>query len=128
VRDILDIDDIKRLVNAFYAKVREDEVLSPVFEERIKDRWPQHLEKMYSFWQTVLLDEHTYQGSPFAPHARLPLEEKHFNNWITLFHETISENFSGVKAEEAKWRADKMAEMFYHKHQYFKNNPGKLIL
>jgi hemoglobin len=128
VKDILDIKDIKILVDKFYSKVQANEVLAPVFEERIKDRWPEHLEKMYRFWQTVLLDEHTYSGSPFAPHAKLPLKEEHFGHWLNLFRETIDENFTGAKAEEAKWRADKMASMFYHKHQYFKNNPDKIIL
>ena len=58
-RDILDLEDVKQLVDTFYAKVREDNMLAPVFNERIQDRWPEHLEKMYRFWQTVLLDEHT---------------------------------------------------------------------
>ncbi|MGZ3899460.1 MAG: group III truncated hemoglobin [Bacteroidia bacterium] len=127
-KEIMNLDDIKVLVDVFYSKVRKDELLATVFEDKLKDRWPQHLEKMYRFWQTVLLDEHTYNGSPFAPHAQLPIEKEHFERWISLFYETIEENFTGNKAEEAKWRAEKMAEMFYHKHAYFKNNPSKLII
>ncbi len=72
-KDILSLDDIKALVDTFYEKVRNDELLAPVFNSRIGDRWPRHLEKMYAFWQTVLLDERTYFGSPFPPHAGLPV-------------------------------------------------------
>lgn len=126
--DILQIEDIKLLVNTFYTKVREDDLLADVFNDRIQDRWPMHLEKMYKFWQTVLLEEHTYHGSPFVPHAKLPVDRAHFDRWIELFYATIDESFSGEKAKEAKWRAEKMADMFYHKIIYYRNNPEKLIL
>jgi hemoglobin len=127
-KQIVQLDDVKLLVDQFYGKVREDKLLAPIFNERIGDRWPQHLETMYTFWQTVLLKEHTYYGSPFVPHANLPVEKEHFNRWMELFSETIAEHFSGEKAEEAKWRAGKMAEMFHYKIQYYKNNAQKPIL
>jgi len=126
--DILNINDIKMLVDAFYTKVREDNILAKIFNDKIQDRWPMHLEKMYKFWQTVLLEEHTYNGSPFVPHAKLLVEEEHFDRWLELFYKTIDENFKGKKAEDAKWRAKKMAEMFYNKIMYYRNNPDKLIL
>lgn len=126
--DILNINDVKILVDSFYEKVRQDDLLAPVFDERISNRWPVHLEKMYRFWQTVLLEEHTYSGSPFVPHATLPVKQEHFERWIILFYKTIDEYFEGEKAKEAKWRAEKMAEMFYHKIEYYRNNPGKLIV
>jgi hemoglobin len=64
MNDILNLDDVKLVVDCFYGKVRQDEQLKDVFNNVIQDRWPAHLEKMYRFWQTVLLDEHTYHGSP----------------------------------------------------------------
>lgn len=127
-QNILQIEDIKLLVDSFYGKVRENELLAPVFNNRIGDRWPAHLEKMYKFWQTVLLKEHTYFGSPFPPHALLPVNKKHFDQWLSLFYETVDENFTGEKAEEAKWRADRMAEMFQYKIEYYRNNQTKPIL
>jgi hemoglobin len=119
--NILQVDDIKLLVDCFYNKVREDQLLAPIFYQRIGDNWAAHLEKMYRFWQTVLLGEHTYYGSPFAPHANLPVNKNHFDRWLSLFIETIDEHFSGEKAEEAKWRAERMAEMFHYKIENFKN-------
>ena len=107
-------------VNRFYDKIRADELLGPIFNERIQDRWPEHLEKMYRFWQTVLLGEHTYFGSPFPPHAQLRVGPEHFAKWMELFNPTIDELFTGEKAAEAKWRAAKMAELFEMKIEHYK--------
>ena len=120
--NIQNAEDIKLLVDKFYELVREDDLLAPIFNSRIGDRWPEHLEKMYRFWQTVLLGDHTYYGSPFAPHATLPIDMNHFNRWLELFNETIDDHFIGEKAEEARWRAQKMAEMFLHKIEYYRTN------
>jgi hemoglobin len=119
-QDILHLDDVKLLVNRFYEKVRADELLAPIFEARIKDYWPEHLEKMYRFWQTVLLEEHTYNGSPFLPHAKLPVTREHFERWMELFLATTNELFDGEKKREAEWRAAKMAQMFELKIEYSK--------
>ena len=127
-KDILNKSDITLLVDSFYNKVRKDTLLAAIFNDRIHNRWPAHLEKMYSFWQTVLLGEHTYHGSPFAPHVKLQVEPEHFYRWLDLFYEAVDENFRGKKAEEAKWRAEKMAQMFNHKITYYRNNPDKMIL
>jgi hemoglobin len=122
-KDILTLDDVKKLVDTFYGKVQQDPLLAPIFNERIQDRWPEHLEKMYRFWQTVLLEEQTYSGSPFPPHAKLPVDASHFKGWMNLFTQTIDELFTGEKATEAKWRAAKMAEMFQFKIDHYRNNP-----
>ncbi|MBL4709287.1 MAG: group III truncated hemoglobin [Flavobacteriales bacterium] len=121
-KEIVSLDEIKILVNEFYTKVRKDELLKDIFNERIQDNWQEHLEKMYRFWQTILLDNHTYSGSPFSPHATMPIELVHFERWQKLFNETLNENFTGEKAEEAKRRAEMMATMFRHKIEYYKNN------
>lgn len=110
--DIQNEADITLLVHRFYDKVREDTLLAPVFNERIGNHWPAHLQKMVYFWQTVLLDDRKYFGSPFPPHARLPISHMHFERWMQLFTATIDELFQGEKAAEAKWRAGKMAELF----------------
>ena len=51
--DIINLDDVKLVVDCFYEKVRNDEQLKDVFNDVIQDRWPTHLENMYRFWQTV---------------------------------------------------------------------------
>ncbi|TWR25565.1 group III truncated hemoglobin [Mucilaginibacter achroorhodeus] len=125
--DILSLIDIKLLVDTFYERIQKDDLLELIFNERIKDNWPEHLDKMYRFWQTVLLEEYTYGGRPFPPHAQLPIDEKHFNQWLALFTRTVDELFSGDKAAEAKWRANKMATMFQSKLAYLRNNPFNIV-
>ena len=56
-KEIENLEDIKLLVDGFYYSVRKDELLSPIFNEIIGDKWPEHLEKMYRFWQSILLEE-----------------------------------------------------------------------
>jgi hemoglobin len=121
-KDITTIEDIRLLVDTFYGKVRVNNLLGGIFNGVIKDRWPEHLEKMYRFWQTVLLGDHTYWGSPFPPHAQMPIAQNHFEAWLKLWHEAIDEHFAGAKADEAKWRAEKMAVMFLSKIQYYRQS------
>jgi hemoglobin len=127
-KDILQLEDVKLLVDTFYGKVREDELIGPIFNDRIQDRWPEHLAKMYTFWQTVLLGEHTYYGSPFPPHAKLPVEKEHFERWLELFSQTLNELFTGEVANEAMWRANKMAEMFQYKINHYRQNATNSLI
>ena len=124
-QDIQTLDDIKLLVDEFYRIVRSDTTIGPIFQDRIQNNWAVHLEKMYTFWQTLLLDQHSYFGSPFPPHINLPIEEKHFAQWLKLFEATVDDLFAGEKAQEAKWRAQKMAQMFQFKLDYLNANPNK---
>lgn len=116
--DIETLDDVKLLVNDFYAAVREDDRIGPVFNNRIGDRWPEHLEKMYTFWQTVLLEVHTYSGSPFPPHATLNINRAHFDRWVELWQKTVSDRFSGPRADDALNRARIMAHVFLSKIEW----------
>lgn len=127
-QDIQHIDAIEHLVDSFYAKVDRDKLLGPIFNRVIGDSWDDHLSKMYRFWQTVLLEEKTYYGSPFFPHADLPVEKKHFDRWLKLFEQTLDENFEGETTEEARWRAHKMAEMFRFKIERHRNNNSKPLM
>ncbi len=119
--DIESIQDIQFLVNLFYARVREDDLLSPIFESVIGEKWDDHFERMYRFWETVLLGRYTYIGSPFPPHLNLPVEGKHFNRWLVLFESTVDSFFAGEKADKAKMQASKMAEMFEAKISFYRN-------
>ncbi|EJL64471.1 group III truncated hemoglobin [Flavobacterium sp. CF136] len=120
-QDISNIEDIKILVNTFYDKVQKDDLIGPIFNQKMMGRWPEHLEKMYRFWQTILLEEHTYSGSPFPPHKQLPVNQSHFNRWMEIFTSTVDSLFVGKLAEEAKVRAANMAYMFNYKIEYFRN-------
>lgn len=67
-KDIEGLDDVKRLVDGFYDRVREDELLAPVFNSRIND-WQPHLETMYKFWNAVLFGVRNYVGTYGQTHS-----------------------------------------------------------
>ncbi|NOJ41360.1 group III truncated hemoglobin [Bradyrhizobium australiense] len=81
---------IERLVRAFYARVREDAVLGPIFDARISD-WEPHLARMCAFWSSVALMTGRYHGTPMAKHLPLPIDAAHFDRWLALFEATARE-------------------------------------
>ncbi len=117
--DILSLSDIKLLVDSFYAEVQNDDLICGIFQGTIHE-WPIHLEKMYAFWQTLLLEEHTYNGNPFPPHAQLSINSTHFKRWLSIWRRTVDNHFEGKLAEEAKWRAEKMATIFTSKLKFIR--------
>lgn len=78
---------IERLLHAFYARIRADEVLGPIFAARIAD-WDPHLQRMCAFWSSVALMSGRYHGRPMPAHARLPVDASHFDHWLALFEAT----------------------------------------
>ena len=100
---------IERLVHGFYAKVREDALLAPVFEARIRD-WETHLQRMCAFWSSVALMSGRYHGSPMAKHMPLPVDADHFDRWLTLFEETARELCPPEAAAHFVERARRIAE------------------
>jgi hemoglobin len=110
--DITNHKDIVVMVDAFYEKVKKDELLSPVFAHV---DWTHHLPVMYDFWSTIVLGAQAFQRDPFQKHIPLGLEVKHFNRWLKLFNHTIDEHFAGVHADEVKSRARNIASIFEHK-------------
>jgi hemoglobin len=77
------------MVDVFYQKVREDELLAPIFNFRLSTHWEPHLEKMYTFWNAALFGVKGYNGNPFIKHATMELGEEHFERWMNLFSETV---------------------------------------
>ena len=92
---------IKLMVDSFYAEVRNDEVLGPVFEHALHGQWDAHMPRMYAFWSTVLLGSGSFQGNVYGKHMALSgVEPEHFRRWLGLFEETVNELFDGAIAEE----------------------------
>lgn len=110
--DILDRDDIVRLVNRFYDRVRQDALLAPIFSHV---DWPAHLPTMYEFWASLLLGEGTYRGNPLQKHLVLDIRREHFEQWLKLFGDTLEAEFRGPKADEALDRARNIASLFQHR-------------
>ena len=104
--------EIVELVDAFYEKVRRDEVLAPVFERAIApDAWPIHLSKMYDFWSSVMLTTGRYKGNPLAVHLQVQgLEESMFMRWLALFGATAEERLPPDLAAAFRLRSERIAE------------------
>lgn len=113
--DIRDEQDIKLLVDAFYARVNEDDLLGPVFNDFAQVDWEHHLPIMYNFWSSVLLGTMAYKGQPFPKHMRLPIDRQHFTRWVKLFTETADTLFEGEKTQELKQKAASIAQVFQMK-------------
>lgn len=91
---------VARVIASFYGKIREDELLGPIFTAKIAD-WPKHLEQMNRFWRSILFSSGEYSGNPMVKHQQLPpLDEGHFSHWLTLFYETLREECTDQAAIE----------------------------
>jgi hemoglobin len=112
-------DGIRRLVDAFYAKVRRDPQLAPIFLRAIPGDWRPHLNKMYAFWSSVMLTTGRYKGNPVLKHLALPgVQPVLFERWLELFNETSAELFEDAISAEFQAKAARIAEslqlaMFY---------------
>lgn len=119
--DITNKPDIELLVNTFYDKVKTNKIIGHIFNDVAKVDWEHHLPKMYSFWASLLLAEHSFSGNPMQKHIALSklttMSEVEFSEWLSLFIQTTDELFEGEKAEEAKTRAANIARLMLHKIQ-----------
>ncbi len=98
-------------VRRFYGRAQKDPLLAPIFEVSVPD-WEHHIGKIHDFWSRALLGTERYEGFPFPPHMRLPVEPEHFGRWLALFEETARETLSPALAEKAVEKAKHMAACF----------------
>ena len=106
----VDRASIGGLVRAFYAKVRNDERLGPIFAREITGDWEPHLEKMTDFWCSVVLKAGDYHGRPVPAHLKLKdVTEADFEIWLALFRQTAAELFAPETAAVFVDRAERIA-------------------
>lgn len=117
--DITTHEDVIFLVDTFYARVKENKILGYIFTDVAKIDWQQHLPRMYSFWNSLLVGEHSFTGNPMEKHIVLSrktaMTKIEFSEWLLLFTTTVDELFSGTTANEAKLRAGNIARLMLHK-------------
>lgn len=111
LRDETGIDEtmIDALVEEFYARIREDGLIGPIFAARITD-WAPHLAQMKLFWSSVALSTGVYQGRPMPKHLPLPIDARHFDRWLEIFVATANELCPPVAAKHFIERARRIAE------------------
>lgn len=86
----IDAAFISDLVEQFYARIRADATLGPIFAAHIQD-WPVHLDRMKQFWRSILHSSGEFTGNPMRKHVALPpLDAGHFSHWLELFYATLN--------------------------------------
>lgn len=117
--DITTQADVKLLIDTFYGKVKQDEIIGFIFNDIIGEHWDRHLPIMYKFWDMVLLSKPGYEGYPTRTHLevnkKIPLQKEHFDRWLLLWNDTINSFFSGEIASQAREKAKLMADLIHIK-------------
>lgn len=109
---------IERVVTDFYASVRRDPLLGPIFAAKVTD-WPRHEALIVEFWASLLLLTGEYKGTPLQAHNALPgLDESHFRHWLHLFHESVSRCCDEFQARQFEERASRIARSFLMARAY----------
>lgn len=121
--------EISAMVHAFYADVRRDPALGPIFNEHV-DNWDHHLAKLVDFWSAVLRGTGRFSGAPMPKHAALPgLTPELFQRWLALFRETTAALPNHAMGEQAYMLAQRIARSLWYGYQLSRNPdalPGDL--
>ena len=104
-------EGLSALVEAFYARVRVDEELGPLFNDAIAD-WPEHLEKLCAFWSSVMLTTGRYKGQPVPAHMkhREQITPELFDRWLNLWRETTDAMMAPSAAQALQEKAQRIAQ------------------
>jgi hemoglobin len=104
-------DQIESLVATFYARIRQDAELGPIFLAAIGEDWTAHLKTMCDFWSSVMNTSGRYKGKPIPVHLKLGgIEPRHFDRWLRMFSETANSLFDAKLAAMFLQRAERIAE------------------
>lgn len=112
--EALTLEVVRAVVDDFYAKVRDDDVIGPIFTRVIPaDHWPAHLDLITEFWNSMLLGTGTYGGRPMPKHVAIPdLGDAHFARWLRLFRETAEKVCPPEVAELFIERSERIGQSF----------------
>ena len=107
----IDEDSLRALVDLFYARVRRDPLIGPVFNRAIDD-WPEHLDRLQAFWSSVMLTSGRYKGRPLPAHIKHAeaITPQSFDRWLTLWRQTTNELMPPAAAVALQEKAARIAE------------------
>ncbi|GAC1407803.1 MAG: hypothetical protein NVSMB6_05990 [Burkholderiaceae bacterium] len=119
--DSITAQSIAQLIDLFYAQVRRDGMLGPVFEKALPRSWDEHIARIAEFWSSILLGTQSFQGNVFAKHMALEgIREEHFVRWLSLFKQTVLERYDVDTAGRFLAVADRVAGSlqlgFFNRH------------
>jgi hemoglobin len=109
--DGIDEAGLEKLVERFYARVRADEELGPIFNAAIDD-WPEHLGKLTAFWSSVMLTSGRYKGQPVPAHQKHGdrITPELFDRWLGLWKITTDDLMTPDAAAALQAKAARIAE------------------
>ena len=112
--DLCTEEEVHQLVHGFYAQVREDAMLGPIFDAHVAD-WDPHLAKMCDFWSSALRGTARFRGAPMPKHIALQgLRADLFERWLTLFRQTTADLGNEAMEERANLLAARVAESLWY--------------
>ncbi len=116
-QDLCTETEIQVLVHDFYARVRADALLGPIFAEHVQD-WEHHLAKLVDFWSSTLRGTARFRGTPMVVHTRLPgLHAELFQRWLSLFKQTTATLGNEAMRLRANDLSERIAQSLWHGYQ-----------
>lgn len=108
---VIDDPALERLVGEFYARVRGDDALGPIFNDAV-DNWPEHLGRLTAFWSSIMTGSGRYKGQPVPAHMRhrARISPELFDRWLELWRETTDELMAAPVAADLQAKAGRIAE------------------
>lgn len=123
--DLCTEEEVTELVYTFYARVRQDALLGPVFDRHVAD-WNHHLPKMVDFWSSALRGSKRYRGTPMPVHCALPqLSDTLFERWLDLFADTANALANRPMGERAIELSQRIAQSLWFGYQIHLD-PGRM--
>ncbi|MGV8959189.1 MAG: group III truncated hemoglobin [Stenotrophomonas sp.] len=115
--DLCSEEEVSTLVRQFYARVREDDLLGPVFGARVHD-WEAHLLHLIDFWSAMLRGTRRFSGTPMPKHMAMDeLSAELFERWLLLFRQTTAELGNVPMQRLADSVAARIADTFWRRFQ-----------
>jgi len=115
--DLCSEQEVTRLVHDFYARVRDEPRLGPVFTAHVHD-WDAHLAQLVDFWSALLRGTRRFQGSPMSKHMAIDAMDRDlFARWLVLFRQTSAESGNEGMQRLADDIAARIADTFWKRYQ-----------
>lgn len=115
MRDIESREDVVQVLNAFYTKAFQDELIGRFFTEVVPLDLKSHIPRIADFWEAILFGSRAYRKNVMEVHQHIHqlsrINKEHLDRWVTLFQETVDQFFSGEKATLMKQRGRSIATL-----------------
>jgi hemoglobin len=114
-RDIINRQDLVMILEAFYKKAFEDDLIGHFFTTVMPLDLETHIPLIADFWEAIVFNTQGYRKNVMEVHQHInslsSIKKEHLDRWIKLFTATVDELFSGQKAELMKQRARSIATL-----------------